>query len=97
MLQVRGGFSMQYGRDWFIETLPEVIDLVKQGKAEGEVHALRQVVLDAVHNRFPSLDTFAQAQVALISNPTLLRQLVPEIFLAADKTAIQKLLQGHKS
>jgi hypothetical protein len=67
------------GFDWFIDTLPEVIERVKQaekrGRAEGEARGLlkgeergmleeaRLTVQDVVQARFPRLLPFAEVQV----------------------------------
>jgi hypothetical protein len=91
---------MQYGRDWLIETMPEVIDLVAKGEAkgkiEGELLGLRQMALDAIQTRFPALLTLAQQRVEEMTEPAALRKLVLDIMSAPDKeTARHLLLSDH--
>jgi len=95
---------MHYGRDWLIETMPEVIDLVAKGKTEGRIEGriegellgLRQMALDAIQTRFPVLLTLAQQQVEEITDPAVLRKLVLNIMSAPDKeTARHLLLSDH--
>jgi hypothetical protein len=98
--------------DWFIDTVPEVIERVQQaekrgevkGKAEGlvegeergmvkgELQASRQMVLDAVQVRFPSLLLFAQIQVNIISQPAQLRKLALDLMQASEEITAVHLL-----
>jgi hypothetical protein len=82
--------------DWFIDTVPEVIELVQQaekrgwergwkrGKIEGRLEVARQMVLDVVQLRFPALTNFAQVQVASMTQTEQLSKLMFDIFQASD-------------
>ncbi len=108
-LQVEKELRMQF--DWFIDTVPEVIERVQQaekrgeargeakgetrGRVEGELQALRQMVLDVAQVRFPSLLLFAQTQVNVIAQPVQLRKLALDLIQAPDEVAAIRLLSAN--
>ena len=87
---------MQYGRDWLIETLPEVIELVEKGEArgeskgkiEGELQALRQMAVEAMQIKHPTLLSLTRRRIEQITDPAVLRKLIFDITLnsADEKT-----------
>lgn len=97
--------------DWFIDTVPEVIERVEQaeergvikGKAEGKAEGLTEGVLeearlavqDVVQARFPSLLPFAQVQVKLLNRRAQLRQLRLDLMQAPDEITAFRLLAGN--
>jgi hypothetical protein len=98
--QVKEIVESAYGHDWFIETLPEVIDLAEKryaegevkGRAEGHVEEAREMLVEAVQVRFPALVRAAKVRAECTSDVAELRKLVLEIFKAPDETAAQRLL-----
>jgi hypothetical protein len=62
--QVEKELKMQF--DWFIDTVPEVIERVEQAELRGELQALRRTVMNAVQTRFPALSDFAHMQISKI-------------------------------
>jgi hypothetical protein len=88
-----------YGRDWFIETLPEVIDLGERRRAEGiiegELKEARLMLVEAVEARFPALVAQARERADCTSDTSELRKLVLEIFKAPDEAAAMRLLVGY--
>jgi hypothetical protein len=101
--QVMEVLEMTYGHDWFIETLPEVIDLAEKryaegevkGRAEGHVEEARQMLVEAVEARFPALVTRAQERAASTEDAAELRKLVVEIIKAPDEATAQHLLHVY--
>jgi hypothetical protein len=83
---------MQYGRDWLIETMPEVIDLVAKGEAKGKIEGAQQMVAKVVQTRFPALLTLAERRVEEIADLALLEKLVLDIVVAPDKETVRHLL-----
>jgi hypothetical protein len=94
--QVKKILETTYGRDWFIETLPEVIDLVAQGEARGEIKGelkeARRMLEKAVDARFPALVAQAKERAECSSDPNELSDLVVEIIKAPNEAAAQRLL-----
>jgi hypothetical protein len=104
--RVEEEMKMQF--DWFIDTVPQVIERVQQaerrgkelgkvegkteGKVEGQLELARQMVLEAVQNRFPTLANFAQTQVASMTQLPRLRKLVFDLTEAPDEIAAIHLL-----
>lgn len=84
---------MQYGRDWFLETLPEVIDMRAQSRAEGQLEDAQEMLVTVVCARFETLATVAQARAASSDNAEELRRLVAEIVKAPTEAAVLRLLQ----
>ncbi len=80
------------GFDWFIDTVPEVIERVEQAEVRGELQALRRTVLKAVQIRFPMLMNFAQIQVEKFTAPDHLDSLALHIMLAPDEATVIHLL-----
>lgn len=78
--------------DSLIDEDPEVQERVARGKMEGEIEALRQIVLEAVADRYPALVELAQERVVLINKPDLLRQLVKLIYKAPDENTARVAL-----
>lgn len=85
--------DMQYGRDWFLETLPEVIDMRAQSRAEGQLEDAQEMLVTVVCARFETLATVAQARAASSDNAEELRRLVAEIVKAPTEAAVLRLLQ----
>jgi hypothetical protein len=94
--QVKEVLDMQYGRDWFIDTMPEVIDRVAQGEARGEargkVEGVQQSLLLIISTHFPALEKLAQQQVARITDLNVLHQLVKQIVIASSEEEVRQLL-----
>ena len=72
---------------------------LEQGIEKGQLTALRQAIVDVVHERLPALVQFAESQVATIHDPTQLRRLVVKMSTVPDtEQATQAFLdaqQGH--
>lgn len=108
-LLVEKELKMQF--DWFIDTVPEVIERVEQaekrgeikgevkgkveGRVEGELQALRRTVMRMVQARFPTLSTFAQVQVNGITLSAQLDKLVLDLMQAPDEITAFRLLAGN--
>src|SRR5438874_692908 len=84
--------DIQY--DSLLDENPEIQERVARGKAEGEIHASQQMVLEVVKSRYPSLVELAEAQVTLIRQPNDLRKLVVLIFNAPDENTVRWLLNS---
>ena len=84
--------DIQY--DSLLDEDPEIQERVARGKAEGEIHASQQMVLEVVKSRYPSLVELAEAQVTLIRQPNDLRKLVLLIFNAPDENTVRWLLNS---
>ncbi len=102
--------------DWFIDTVPQVIERVQQaekrgkergkvegkeegkaeGKIEGQLELARQMVLEAVQNRFPTLINFAQTQAASMTQVEQLRKLMLDLLQAPDEIAAVHLLAAKR-
>ncbi|GHO98230.1 hypothetical protein KSF_082780 [Reticulibacter mediterranei] len=90
--------------DWFIDTVPQVIERVQQaekrgkeegnveGNIEGKMEQARQDVVEVVQVRFPTLANFAQTQVASITQLTQLCKLMRDLIQASDEVAAVYLL-----
>jgi hypothetical protein len=83
---------MQYGRDWLIETLPEVIELVEKGEARGALKELQKMAADVTQVRFPTLLTLAQKRAEQITEPATLRKLILDIMNAPDEATARYIL-----
>jgi hypothetical protein len=94
--QVKEIMDTTYGRDWFIEKLPEVVDLVEKGRAEGEIKGelrdAQRMLVKVVEARFPALVVQAQERAECTGNATELDNLIVEIIKAPDEAAAQRLL-----
>jgi hypothetical protein len=90
--QVKDILDTVYGRDWFIETLPEVVDLVEKGRAEGELKDAQRMLVKAVEARFPALVAQAQERAECTGDAAELDNLIVEIIKAPDEAAAQRLL-----
>ena len=53
-----------------------------QGRKEGELHALRQIVLTIVQTRFPKISRLAKKQAAVVDDPVVLQELITLIIKA---------------
>jgi hypothetical protein len=101
--RVEEEMKMQF--DWFIDTVPQVIERVQQaekrgkeegkveGKAEGELQALRQVVLDTVEDRFPDLVDLAQTEIIAATQPQLLHKLIRDLNKTSDVIKVFQMLK----
>ena len=85
---------MHMAYDWFIDENPDVKERIVKGEEREELRALRQILIDMVNNRFPSLAQLAQQKVTSIQKPDFLRQLVLQISSASDETIAQQLLDA---
>jgi hypothetical protein len=65
-----------------------LIEGLTEGKLEGELQALRLIMLDTVQDRFPDLMDFAQSQALLTKEPTSLRKLIHDLQHMPDETAV---------
>src|SRR6267142_1953485 len=87
---------MQYGYDWLIETLPEVIEIKAkskiEGKIEGELLGLRKMIAKVVETRFPTLLPMTQRRIEGVENAAPLEQLLLDIVVAPDKETVRYLL-----
>ena len=72
---------------------------LEQGLEKGQLTALRQAIVDVVHERLPALVQFAESQVATIHDPIQLRRLVVKMSTVPDteqaKQAFLDTQQGH--
>jgi hypothetical protein len=68
-----------------------------EGKIEGAIEALRQVIVEFVQTRFPSLTALAQQQVTHVNEPQRLHALVMQLAVADGEDAAQKLLEALDS
>ena len=78
--------------DWFIDTIPEVIERVEQAGLHGKQEQARKMVLDVVQVRFPVLMDFAQMYVTSITQPEQLSKLLIDLMQASDETAAIRFL-----
>ncbi len=68
---------------------------IKEGIEQGEQKALRDTILDIIHERFPKLTDIAEQQIMQVNDQKLLRQLIIKISLIKGvKAAKQLLLQA---
>jgi predicted transposase YdaD len=65
-----------------------------EGKIEGTMETLRQVIVEFVQTRFPSLTTLAQQQVSHVNEPQRLHELVMQLAVVDGEEAAQKLLKS---
>ncbi len=95
--------------DWFIDTVPQVIERVQQaerrgeergeiigeerGEAKGELQALRQVALDIVEDRFPDLIDFARSEVITATQPQSLRKFILDLNKTSDAIKVLQMLK----
>jgi hypothetical protein len=106
--RVEEELQMQF--DWFIDTVPEVIERVEQaekrgkaeglvegrveGRVEGELQALRRTAMHVIQTRFPALLAFAQVQINGITQPAQLDKLVVDLMQAPDEVTAIRLLSA---
>ncbi len=57
---------------------------IEQGIEKGQLTALRQAIVDVVHERLPALAPFAESQVASINDSTRLRRLIVKLITVPD-------------
>ncbi len=70
---------------------------IEQGRERGQLIALRQAIIDIVHERLPSLVEFATSQVAAIDDATQLRRLVVKMSTVPDaEQAMQAFLNATR-
>ena len=100
---------MQYERDWFIETMPEVKKLVArskaegraegraegkaEGKAEGLCQGLQEAIVKIVRCRFPALASLAQQSVSRLHASSQLEALIQHLVVVSDEESACKLLR----
>src|SRR5450755_1803800 len=63
-----------------------------KGLVKGEIKALRQVIIEIVQTRFPSLTELAQQKVVTLSEPKQFHGLTMQIALARDEVAAHDVL-----
>jgi hypothetical protein len=71
--------------DWFIDTIPEVIERVEQAGLHGKLETLRWTIMQSVRLRFPTLIDFAQVQVDKLTTKAQLESLVLDLLQFSDK------------
>lgn len=87
--------SLLDGQPWFEERLEKkAAERATEMAREGELQALRLVVLDAIEARYPSLFEFAQEQISSVKQPDVFRLLVRQIYTAPDENAARFLLEA---
>jgi hypothetical protein len=107
--QVEEALQMQF--DWFIDTVPEVIERVERAKEQGEargeakgeakgitkgeLQALRRAAMHVVQTPFPALLAFGQVQVDKITQPAQLDKLLVDLMQAPDEAAAIRLLTAN--
>lgn len=64
-----------------------------EAKVEGTIETLRQVIIEFVQARFPSLADLAQQKVMNVSEPQRLHKLIMQLATISNEEAAQKLLQ----
>jgi hypothetical protein len=62
------------------------------GEVEGEIKALRRIIIELVQTRFPALAQLAQQKVMQLSEPRQFHGLVMQIALAHDEAAARDVL-----
>ena len=65
-----------------------------EGKIEGTIETLRQVVVEFVQTRFPSLTNLAQQKVANVNEPQRLHGLIMQLATIDDEKNAQRLLNA---
>ena len=65
-----------------------------EGKIEGTIETLRQVIVEFVQTRFPSLTNLAQQKVAHVNEPQRLHGLIMQLATVGDEEDAQKLLNA---
>jgi flagellar biosynthesis/type III secretory pathway protein FliH len=70
---------------------------LEQGLEKGQRNALRQAIVDVVHERLPALVSFAESQVPTINDTTQLRRLVVKLSTVPDtEQARQAILDAQQ-
>ena len=71
---------------------------IEKGIEKGQITALRQAIVDVVHERLPALVPLAESQVATINDPTRLRRLIVRLITVPDaEQATQAFLDAQQS
>jgi hypothetical protein len=81
--QVEKEMKMQF--DWFIDTVPEVIERVEQAGLQSKLETLRWTIVQSVRLRFPALIDFAQVQVDKLITQAQLESLVLDLLQVSDE------------
>ncbi len=81
--QVEMEMKMQF--DWFIDTVPEVIERVEQAGLQGKLETLRWTIVQSIRLRFPTLIDFAQVQVEKLTTQPQLESLVLDLLQVSDE------------
>ncbi len=63
-----------------------------EAKAEGEIEALRQVVVEIVQSRFPALVGLAQQKVTKLNEPQQFHRLIMQVTITGDEVATREIL-----
>ena len=75
------------------ENHPKVKRIRAESEAEGEIKALRGVVVTIVRTRFPALAELAQQKVVQINKPEILNYLIEQITAEPDEAVVRALLR----
>ena len=65
--------------------------IIQHERAVSEAKVLREMVVDVVKLRFPTLTELAQKKVAQMDKPELLKKLHEQAILATDEAGIRQL------
>ena len=63
-----------------------------EGRVEGEVEALKQVIMEIVQARFPALAELTQREITKLGEPMQFHRLITQITLARDEVAAREIL-----
>lgn len=73
---------------------PRVQQIRAEGRAEGEVQALRRILVQLVKARYPALADLAQQEAERMSKPDNFDMLVQQIAIADDENLVRWLLKS---
>lgn len=79
--------------DSLLDNDPYIQEKLAKKAYEGELRALRRVVLEAVADQYPALVEQARESVVQVEKPEILRLLVKQIYKAPDEKTAQFLLE----
>lgn len=103
--------AMYYGHDWFVETNPDVIKLVDQGKieakaegmaegvvkgkTEGKTEGMRLLLINQLNIRFPALRKQIEHAINQLQTESALLDLSNEMLQAQNEQQALQRLQSH--
>ena len=73
---------------------PRVQQIRAEGRAEGEVQALRRILVQLVKARYPALADLAQQEAERMNKPDKFDMLVQQIAIADDEKMVRWLLKS---